>query len=106
MMLAINNFKKMNESNLLGKFPFSHIWANGASKWAKNDPKRGFILFFDKTCHLILLKIVEDERLLHGFIAQAPYLTKSCFLGDCPKCSSPIRLHDSYKRFFLEERVQ
>ena len=73
MMLVINNFKKMNERDLLGKFQFSHIWANGASKWAKNGPKRGFILFFDKTYHLILLKIVEDERLLHDFIAQAPY---------------------------------
>ena len=87
----------MNEPALLGKFRFSHIWANRTLKWAKNDPKSGFILFFDKICHLILLKIVENGRLLHGFIVQAPYLTKSFFLGDCPKCSSPIRLHDSSK---------
>ena len=81
-MLAINNSKKMNQQDLLGKFPFSHIWANGTSKWAKDGPKSGFILFFDKTCHLILLKIVENGRLLHSFIAQAPYLTKPFFLGD------------------------
>ena len=94
MILAIINFKKIDKPDLLGKFPFSHIWANRASKWAKNGPKRGFI-FFDKTFHLIVLEIVENERLLHDFIAQAPHLTKSFFLGDFPKCSSPIRLHDS-----------
>ena len=88
----------MSEPDLLGKFPFSHIWVNGASKWAKNGPKRVFIymyIFFDKTCYLILLEIVENERLLHGFIVQVTYVTKSFFLGDCRKCSSPIRLHDS-----------
>ena len=62
-------------------------------------PKEGLYMyiFFDKTCHLILLEIVENERLLHGFIAQAPYLTKSFFLDGCPKCSSLIRQHDSSK---------
>ena len=73
----------MNKPDLLGKFPFSHIWANGAPKWAKNGPKRGFILFFDKTCHLILLKTVEDERLLHG--SSSPISNKILFLGLLPK---------------------
>ena len=54
-------------------------------------------IFFDKICDLILMEIVKNERLLHGFTAQIPYLTKSFFLGDCPKCSSPIRLQNSSK---------
>ena len=54
-------------------------------------------IFLDKTFHQILLEIVQNERLLHRFIAQVPYLTKSFFLGDCPKCFSPIRLHYSSK---------
>ena len=42
-------------------------------------------------------EIVQNERLLHGFIAQASYLTKYFFFGDFAKCFSPIRLHDSSK---------
>ena len=64
-------------------------------------PKEGLYMyiFFEKTCHLhlILLDIVENKWLLHGFIAQAAYLTKFFFLGYCPKCSISIRLHDSSK---------
>ena len=98
MILAISNFKKMNEPDLLGKFPFSHIWASFSpiemgQKW----PQKWVYIIFDKICHLILLKIVENGRLLHGLIVQAPYLTKPFFLGDCPKCSIPIGLHDSSK---------
>ena len=58
-------------------------------------------IFLDKTWYLILLETVENERLLHGFIAQVTYLTKSFLLGDCPKCSSPIKLHDSSKCIIL-----
>ena len=58
-------------------------------------------IFFDKICDLILLEIVKNERLLHRFTAQIPYLTKPFFLGDCPKCSSPIRLQNSSKCIIL-----
>ena len=60
---------------------FSHISLSRVSKRSKESLKREFTLFFDKPCHLILLKIVENEKLSDGFTAQAQYLTKFFFFS-------------------------
>ena len=59
MLLEVNNCQNPTESDFLGKFLFVHIWAKGTN----NGPRRGFILFFDKNCNLIFLKIFANERL-------------------------------------------
>ena len=58
IMLEVSNRQKLTKSDFLGKFYLAMYFPKGV----KNCPLRGFILFFDKSYHLIFLEIVKNER--------------------------------------------